>query len=90
MLKAPDTSYVLPPSQAMTWSSCVSPGSPGLSLSESPSRGCQKWSQEPALMSPQLIRLFRAGETRLLALPYSPWLLRVCVPVYKGLQEGTK
>lgn len=41
-------------------------------------------------MSPQLIRLFRAGETCLLALPYSPWLLRVCVPVYKGLQEGTK
>ena len=32
-------------------------------------------------MSPQLVRLFRAGEVRLPALPYSPWLLRVCVPV---------
>lgn len=41
-------------------------------------------------MSPQLIRLFRAGETRLPALPYSPWLLRVCVPVYKGLQGRYK
>lgn len=41
-------------------------------------------------MSPQLIRLFRARETRLPALPYSPWLLPVCVPVYKGLQGRYK